>query len=45
MEAPASRRGRSQTKYVTAVWDDGGFYADPAVYLAELPHLGAEPGW
>ncbi|MEU0336376.1 hypothetical protein [Streptomyces sp. NPDC006193] len=24
-------------KYVTAVWDDGGFYVDPRPYLAELP--------
>ncbi|MFB0616112.1 hypothetical protein [Streptomyces sp. AGS-58] len=28
-------------KYVTAVWDDGGFYVDPTAYLAELPRLGA----
>lgn len=28
-------------KYVTAVWDDGGFSVDPRAYLAELPHLRA----
>ncbi|WP_243279462.1 hypothetical protein [Streptomyces griseofuscus] len=32
-----SRCGRLQMKYVTAVWDDGGFYVDPSAYLAELP--------
>ncbi|MEU9985422.1 hypothetical protein AB0E10_01205 [Streptomyces sp. NPDC048045] len=26
-------------KYVTAVWDDGGFFVDPSAYLAELPKL------
>ncbi|MFE1883792.1 MULTISPECIES: hypothetical protein [Streptomyces] len=26
-------------KYVTAVWDDGGFFVDPRAYLAELPKL------
>ncbi|MFF7597326.1 hypothetical protein [Streptomyces mirabilis] len=29
-------------KYVTAVWDDGGFSVDPGAYLAELPRLGAD---
>ncbi|MEU2924423.1 hypothetical protein ABZ636_05055 [Streptomyces sp. NPDC007251] len=29
-------------KYVTAVWDDGGFHLDPRAYLAELPRLCAE---
>ncbi|MFI9247216.1 hypothetical protein ACIGXF_32615 [Streptomyces sp. NPDC053086] len=29
-------------KYVTAVWDDGGFYVDPSAYLAELPRLRAD---
>jgi hypothetical protein len=24
-------------KYITAVWDDGGFFVDPRAYLAELP--------
>ncbi|MFG2354803.1 hypothetical protein [Streptomyces sp. NPDC048521] len=28
-------------KYVTAVWDDGGFYVDARAYLAELPRLRA----
>lgn len=33
-------------RYVTAVWDDGGFYLDPRAYLAELPRLraGLPPG-
>ncbi|MFJ4581159.1 hypothetical protein [Streptomyces echinatus] len=26
-------------KYVTAVWDDAGFFVDPRAYLAELPRL------
>ncbi|GHF02472.1 hypothetical protein GCM10014715_68270 [Streptomyces spiralis] len=26
-------------KYVTAVWESGGFYVDPRAYLAELPKL------
>ncbi|WP_234436142.1 hypothetical protein [Streptomyces sp. NRRL S-813] len=26
-------------KYVTAVWESGGFYVDPRAYLAELPEL------
>ncbi|MEW2156362.1 hypothetical protein AB0950_13850 [Streptomyces sp. NPDC007189] len=29
-------------KYVTAVWDDGGFHLGPRAYLAELPRLCAE---
>lgn len=29
-------------KYVTAVWDDGGFSVDPGAYLAELPRLRAD---
>jgi hypothetical protein len=29
-------------KYVTAVWDDGGFSVDPVAYLAELPRLSAD---
>ncbi|MFE5217124.1 MULTISPECIES: hypothetical protein [unclassified Streptomyces] len=29
-------------KYVTAVWDDGGFDVDPSAYLAELPRLRAD---
>lgn len=39
MEAAASRRGRLQMKYVTAVWESDGFYLDPRAYLAELPKL------
>jgi hypothetical protein len=31
-----------QMKYVTAVWDDGGFFVDPGAYLAELPRLRAD---